>query len=476
MTPAPLCHICLMRHITLIILILLLGLGATIGYGVCFWRTPYSDAAEYAALGRSLASDGRFQDKSGQATSYRPPGYPFLIAFCNTISDDIEVILPIVQGLLVCATALMAVLTMRPFFSPRSRRWLLLLGVVCPTTLVYVSMAMSETLAMFLIVVAVYMIHLHDKMIDHGISWCWAVVGGLALGSAILVRPAALFLLPGLVLWMVWRLVAGPRRLVRVITTVMIAVAALTVVLPWSFRNQRIHGQFVLVSTNGAINLALANSPGARGGWRSFGQLGIEEEAGELEKAQRAHKLAFDFIKQHPVEYLQLCARRAAHWLSPSLMSDAQWLLLADEQAEQEIVQRYYDKKQGQAGALSERLKLILAANVALLTMWESIVVYLAVLGIYRAICTRQLQMVLALLLSFALFSSLTFMDARIRQTVIPLILIFTILGASSIMWYVQRWNGGVVARWSMFIPPLLLLPSTVYTLLQLLQTIGANR
>lgn len=465
-----------MRHITLVILILLLGLGGTIGYGVCFWRTPYSDAADYAALGRSLASDGHYHDKNGQPTSYRPPGYPFLVAFCNTISDDIEVVLPAVQGLLVCATALFTTLMVRPMLTPRLRRWLLLLSIICPTTLVYVSMAMSETLAMFLIVLAVYMIHLHDRMIDHGISWCWAVVGGVALGAAILVRPAALFLLPGLVLWMAWRLFTGPRRIVRAITTVMIAAAALTVVLPWSYRNQRIHGQFILVSTNGAINLALANGPGSRGGWRSFGQLGIEEEADEIKKTRRARKLAFDFIKQYPLEYFHLCARRAAHWLSPSLMSDPQWLLLANENAEQEIVQRYYDKKKGEGVTLSQRLKLILAANVALLAMWESVVIVLGVLGVYRAICTRKLDLVLALILSFALCSSLTFMDARIRQTVIPFVLIFTIIGANSLMWYVRQWNRGVTARLSMFIPPLLMLPATIYTFSQLLQTIWENR
>ena len=51
-----------MRHIILVILILAVGLAALLAYGIGCWRTPFSDAAEYVALGRGLGVDGVYHD------------------------------------------------------------------------------------------------------------------------------------------------------------------------------------------------------------------------------------------------------------------------------------------------------------------------------------------------------------------------------------------------------------------------------
>ena len=77
-----------MRRHLLISLTLVAALTATACYGLLLWREPFSDAADYVALGQRLTVDGVYQDDNGAATSYRPPGFPLLVALCQAISSQ----------------------------------------------------------------------------------------------------------------------------------------------------------------------------------------------------------------------------------------------------------------------------------------------------------------------------------------------------------------------------------------------------
>ena len=112
------------------------------------------------------------------------------------------------------------------------------------------------------------------------------------------------------------------------------------------------------------------------------------------------------------------------------------------------------------------------AANVAVLTLWETFAVVLAVLGVFAAICQRRCGLLLVVLLSFAFCSSATFMDARIRQGVLPIQLLFAVLGSTSLGWYLDRWRKGWLAALAAAVPLLLVLAATYYTSAALIQKV----
>jgi hypothetical protein len=106
---------------------------------------------------------------------------------------------------------------------------------------------------------------------------------------------------------------------------VVIAIAML-VVLPWSLRNQRVLGDFVLVSTNGGFTLLTGNNPSARGGYTTDDPL-VESigrtVATQLQADREAKRRAIQWITQHPAEFLALLPRKFFYLWAPD--GEGEW-------------------------------------------------------------------------------------------------------------------------------------------------------
>ena len=89
-----------------------------------------------------------------------------------------------------------------------------------------------------------------------------AVTSGLAFAAASYVRPIAL-LLP-VVLWLTsMRDFRKLREQLPVVLLALVIIAAC--VAPWSIRNTRLYDHFMLLSTNGGVNLWMGNNPSSDG-------------------------------------------------------------------------------------------------------------------------------------------------------------------------------------------------------------------
>ena len=84
-----------------------------------------------------------------------------------------------------------------------------------------------------------------------------AAAAGLTAGVAILVRPAMLMFLPLAALWL-----AVHRRPALAAALV---VTSLAVIAPWTVRNVRVYGTFVLIASEGGVTFWTGNHPLARG-------------------------------------------------------------------------------------------------------------------------------------------------------------------------------------------------------------------
>ena len=129
------------------------------------------------------------------------------------------------------------------------------------------------------------------------------------LGAATLVQPALqLFPLVLALYWMFatrkfWRTSLG-------VAAVLIGMAA--VVAPWTVRNYHVFGQFVLVSTNGGFGLYGANNPRANGSYYEYWSEEPVMQMEELAADREAKRLAVNWIKDYPLDFLVLAAKKNA--------------------------------------------------------------------------------------------------------------------------------------------------------------------
>jgi len=181
------------------------------------------------------------------------------------------------------------------FKSERTARLTLLLLAFHPNHIAYVSLVASEILFTFLMLLGIWL------LLHAGSRWPRVLAAGIVFGLVFLVRIQLLFI-PLIACWHIpkpWR-----RRLALV--GAVYAVAAV-VLVPWSIRNYRAFGHFVLVSTNSGGNLLVGNCPWATGAYIENPEIDrIQGHGGEWQRDHNAKEYAIRYALTHPVETLKI--------------------------------------------------------------------------------------------------------------------------------------------------------------------------
>ncbi|MBN2537233.1 glycosyltransferase family 39 protein [candidate division WOR-3 bacterium] len=227
-----------------------------------------SDAAEYLALGSSLAFHRSFALDPGPLARpelFRTPGWPMLLAplfrfFANPLPAVIA-LQALLSVLLVIATFRFAC---RLGLEPRHAGLAALFVGLSPNLAFLATKAVSETLFTVLLLTCLL---LFQRWRESGRAR-EAVACGVAAGLLVLVRPIALFF--PLLLSLLALLLSGFRTLHRVVHALLLLACAALAVLPWVTRNARASGRWV-VSTAGEHNLFLYNGATALAAARGIG-------------------------------------------------------------------------------------------------------------------------------------------------------------------------------------------------------------
>ena len=240
------------------------------------------DEREYLALAAGIA-EGRglvyTEPAEGTAAQFgRAPGYPAFLALIGAGSRTAQGTPAVVK----MAQAIAGALTVYLIALSAIRAAGQTAGVVAAwmaaayPPLVWISAyVLSESLYAALAIATALLL---QSSIDG--SRVWRAYGAGALcGVAILVRPAMLFFLPLAIVWLLWR--RAPRLAVA------LTIGALMVVTPWSVRNYRTYGRFVLVASEGGVTFWTGNHPLARG-------------EGDLAANPELKRAELEFRRAHP--------------------------------------------------------------------------------------------------------------------------------------------------------------------------------
>ncbi|HEX7138134.1 MAG TPA: glycosyltransferase family 39 protein, partial [Vicinamibacterales bacterium] len=196
-------------------------------------RTPRLDSAEYFSWALRLAAG----DAAWPVIAQHGPGYPFFLAALLAIGDGSIKFALAVQALVGAASAAGLAVLARRLYSGRSG-WIagVLYAAYGPVVLVETTL-LGEGILLFLTVIGLV------SLTSQPLSAAMTVTSGVALGLAVLVRPTALSVVIGAVLWLAaWRRRAdpGPFRQYRAVTV--FSVMYLLMVAPALVKNWSMSG------------------------------------------------------------------------------------------------------------------------------------------------------------------------------------------------------------------------------------------
>ena len=297
-------------------LILLLGLGLRLGWTL---SRPAGDKAlrelpdqvEYLSAGRAIAAgdtmsftDERF---AGRIYASRNAGYPLLIAACGGNVRAVRV----AQCLLDISTTLAVFLLAWRWLGERRAIVATALVAFNPLLIYFCGLLLTETFYAALLAWA--MLLCSRKKLG-------LVLAGVLLAAlAIHVRPSGLPM--PVLLAVLCPLAWNYRR--KIGLGVVAGAITLLVLLPWGWRNQKLLGHWVFLTTNGGITLYDGVQPQATGASdQTFvQQFPQTRNMDEIQRDQFFGALARQQIQQDPWRIVRLTLTKTARTWSPIPLS-----------------------------------------------------------------------------------------------------------------------------------------------------------
>ena len=271
------------------------GLLLRLTFALFYWvdQPLTHDEREYLALARSIARGDGFtypadEPVEGTAQQFgRAPGYPVFLAALGIASpsDTVPVRVKVAQALVGTAGIwLIAVIASRAA-GPKAGTAAAIIAAVYPPLVFIPAYAFSETLfstvALFTAWVLGRAVEASPDSIAalkgprhtiaalkgprHTIAALkgprYAAASGALTAAAILIRPTMLFFVPLAIVW----LLVSRRGGANVGRTILFTAAVVICVAPWTIRNARTYGRFILVASEGGVTFWTGNHPLARG-------------------------------------------------------------------------------------------------------------------------------------------------------------------------------------------------------------------
>jgi len=296
------------------------------------------DEIEYDALARGMVETGRYtrqpgfstmlySAEPGAPTSFRPPGWPFVLAGLYRVFGEAPMPARLALAAWNAAGCVILVLLLTGLaFDRRAALATGLVWALWPASVWYPgtrsTTLSTESLAIPILFLA--LLALAHVAKGHAVT---PLAAGILFGACALVRSNFSLLIP---LAAAWILVAteGARR-PRLQRAVVLLLGGALVVCPWMVRNRVLLGSFTIATQREPI--FLGNNAWARGSYDSefFNDINSAqvawmlarhehfEKRSEVEKGRIYTEEALTYARQHPARQAWLIARRALLFMSP---------------------------------------------------------------------------------------------------------------------------------------------------------------
>jgi 4-amino-4-deoxy-L-arabinose transferase-like glycosyltransferase len=368
--------------------------------------------------------------------AYQAPGYPAFLAAVMAVTDRSVIAVKTVQCVLGGLSCVLVFALGRAWFGRRTGIVAGALFASYPNLIAFAHLLWSETLFIFLLLLLIFLLFGRPRALP---SPRRAALAGVVLAAAAFTRGTIVYFAPLLLLWLPL-LADGERGLPRLAElpwrkglgrAALVLGVALLCIAPWTIRNQRLHGGFVLIDTNGPYNLWRGNADGALAmrddprlphfSWpfegialhpvaNLTGRLLVDElrrvrgiqEPGDLEIMAYASEVAWSRIRSDPAHFASNAVAKLVDMWNPT-----------------SFLIRHFELRA--YGEVSPALRGVVVAASA-----GSYVVLLglAALGIGRFASDRRVWLVVVTVLYFSALSAVAFGLTRFRLPLMPLLML----------------------------------------------------
>lgn len=350
---------------------------------------PANDAADYNNIGITLLKTGKYTMLG------RSPLFPTFIAVAYWLFGENPFVVRVFLSIIGSVTSCFIFFIGRAAFNSRVG-WYAAYGSTAYAMLFYWNgYLLTETLFTFwLCFFVLCLLKAAQKPLMMNF-----VFGGIFLGLATLTRPTTLLFLPFCFLWAFITFKGKYKRFI--ISGLSIFALAVSVLLPWTYRNYLVTGHLIPVTTMGGKVLLGSNNPNVmsifKGGWVPPEKTGLiingeDEGLSAVGKDKLYTRKAISFIKENPLLVVKLMVYKFKLF----------WHINR-------------------------------AVNPSLLQYF--LVIILAVVGAVKAWRLKNQIFILYLIPVFFTFIGLIFWgDDRLRSPIEPILLVFASFGAECLL------------------------------------------
>ncbi len=216
------------------------------------------DEIEYHMLAANLAEGNGYTWFFGLPSTFRPPGYPFLLSALYLITGPNYFAARIVQSMLAATLPGLTYLLGRQVFEEKTARLGGFLTALYPPLIVHCAALLTENIFIPLLILGIWLLILSkggERIRLH-------LFASLIVAVAVLLRPSFTFFLPVICLWLLLKARNARRGYARIGVLLGIWILAVS---PWCLRNYEVAGQFVYLDTRAGYNLFIGYRDGADG-------------------------------------------------------------------------------------------------------------------------------------------------------------------------------------------------------------------
>jgi 4-amino-4-deoxy-L-arabinose transferase-like glycosyltransferase len=295
----------------------------------CVMYFPYHPAADfkvYHDAGVTMAKDWTLGEEAskggGTLRCFFPPGQVFTLGVLYRLFDNSVLSAELFNCLLASLTVVGIYLIARRLWGERPGRAAGVLAVFLPSTVFGCMVLGAEVPDTFWLVLALW---IYIRWVDNRFAWQGAIACGLCLGIGALIRPTYLLLPIPMGLHMLF---SWPGKGRAFVAAMVMGLSLAAVVTPWTYRNYKVTGGLVVISSNGGGNLWSGNNGDTKYGKytaKTWDWL-FKNSRNDLELQQKGMTNAKAWIATHKARFAQLAIEKfAVLW---ALDDDMAWWAL----------------------------------------------------------------------------------------------------------------------------------------------------
>ena len=341
---------------------------------------------------------------------YYSPLYPYFVGIVYFIFGADPATVRIVQSMIGILTLLLIYLIARKVFDRKVALYSLVLAVLYGIFLCYEGTLLVETLSCFLITLAIFLL-LEPSRRN-------IILGGITLGLAALTRANILLFMPFILGWMLWDIKEPRKRIIAKFAILCLAV--FLTILPCTIRNYIVSKRFVLISSNGPVNIWMGNNRYADGQYYVANlpfQKAHEKRVQEAvnERGDKAYlDDVWDFAKEKPFSFIKLQVNKfLLFWGSDEISNNVS-----------------YDWIKKVSSVL--RLPFIIGFSV---------IAPLGLIGVFYSLRKRRYGVLLLVLflLAYSIATTIVLVLSRYRLPIEPALLVFSGFAISFLYDYLKK-------------------------------------